>query len=160
MNIPQSQYLHRKWVKWKTLIQLLSSWNRNEFVIVFSSETLGIYSVEWIRNFVNQFSECYQYIMIYFLQSIKTWHSNYGKQVELLFSREENSPCSWTRARSSQRHPDGGRLYKQPSTFPHPTVTLNTCFMLDLNLGAYPLKSRSSKTLPNRYHGANHHHPW
>ena len=49
--------------------------------------------------------------MIYFLQSIKTWHSNYGKQVELLFSREENSPCSWTRTRSSQRHSGGGRLY-------------------------------------------------
>ena len=49
--------------------------------------------------------------MIYFLQSIKTWHFNYGKQVELLFSREENSPCSWTRTRSSQRHPGGGMLY-------------------------------------------------
>ena len=49
--------------------------------------------------------------MIYFLQSIKTWHFNNGKQVELLFSREENSPCRWTRTRSSQRHPGGDRLY-------------------------------------------------
>ena len=30
--------------------------------------------------------------MIYFLQSIKTRHFNYGEQIELLFSREETPP--------------------------------------------------------------------
>ena len=58
--------------------------------------------------------------MIYFLQSIKTQHLNYGEQIELLFSREEKSPCSWTRTRSSQRHPEGGkrRLYNSHQLSP------------------------------------------
>ena len=125
------------------LNQLLSSWNRNNLSSDSAPRRCVYVGVD--KEFRKPFLRKVSIPLWYVFFRVSKLDTNYGKQVELLFSREENPPCSWTRTRSSKRHPGGGRLYNSHKLCP--TVPENRCFMLDINLGAASTICISAKVL-------------